>query len=176
MIQIETERLVLRNVLPGDEAVIFDYRNNELCSKYQRGQVTDYEGICSLVDKHKEDYLTTDEPFMVAMTLRNSGHMIGEAMVMPGGGTFSIGYTVHYDYHRKGYAFEVLTAIINLLHQNSPDWDFISFTEPENKASIALLTKLGYKNMGYLPKRNSYVFGKWTLPETEAEIASAVAK
>ena len=31
----ETERLRLRNVIPEDVDVMFDYRNNEICSRYQ---------------------------------------------------------------------------------------------------------------------------------------------
>ena len=35
---LETERLVLRNVMPKDADVMFGYRNNEICSRYQKGQ------------------------------------------------------------------------------------------------------------------------------------------
>ena len=40
--------------------------------------------------------------------------------------------------------------------------------------SMALLKKLGYKDMGYLPNMESQVFGKWTTPTTELEIAQAI--
>ena len=43
MISIDTKRLHLRNVLQNDVDVIFDYRNNEICARYQRGQVKDYD-------------------------------------------------------------------------------------------------------------------------------------
>lgn len=39
---------------------------------------------------------------------------------------------------------------------------------------MALLKKLGYKAMGYIPSMESQAFGKWTTPATEAEIAQAV--
>ena len=95
---------------------------------------------------------------------------------MPKDGTISLGYTFSYKHHRKGYAFEALTALINMLHKQYPKWDFISFTEPENEPSMALLKKLGYKDMGYIPSMESQVFGKWTTPATEEEIAQAVNK
>ena len=60
-----------------------------------------------------------------------------------------------------------------MLHERYPEWDFISFTEPENEPSMALLKKLGYKDMGYIPSMESHVFGKWTTTATEAEIAQA---
>ena len=49
---LETERLYLRNVMPNDVDVMFDYRNNEICSRYQRGQTKTYEGIEDVSYKH----------------------------------------------------------------------------------------------------------------------------
>ena len=43
MISIDTKRLHLRNVSQNDAHVIFDYRNNEICARYQRGQAKDFE-------------------------------------------------------------------------------------------------------------------------------------
>jgi len=176
MICIETERLLLRNVAAKDADTMFDYRNNEICAKYQRGQTKDHNGICALAEKHKDDIISVDSPFMIAVALKYSDEMVGEIVVMPNDGTVSMGYTFHYKHHRKGYAYEALTMLIDLLHKKYPTWDFISFTEPENKPSIALLTKLGYKNMGYVASMESQVFGKFTTPETEAEIARVVCK
>ena len=36
MISIDTKRLHLRNVSQNDVHVMFDYRNNEICARYQR--------------------------------------------------------------------------------------------------------------------------------------------
>lgn len=173
---VETKRLILRNVQPKDADTMFDYRNNEICARYQRGQTKDYEGIVELIKRRKGDVLSVDAPFMVTVALKDTDEMVGEIVVMPNDGTISLGYTFSYKYHRKGYAFEALSALIDLLHERYPEWDFISFTEPENEASMELLKKLGYKNMGYAPSMESQVFGKWTNPSTEAEIAQATKK
>ena len=174
MIFIETKRLILRNVLAKDADIMYDYRNNEICALYQRGQTKDYDGIVQLVERRKDDAISVDAPFLVAVALRDSDEMVGEIVVMPEDGTISLGYTFSYKHHRKGYAFEALTALINMLHERYPQWDFISFTEPENEASMALLRKLGYQDMGYIPSMESQVFGKWTNPATEEEIRQAV--
>lgn len=115
-------------------------------------------------------------PFFVAVALKNTEEMVGEIVVMPENDTISLGYTFSYKHHRKGYAFEALTALINMLHERYPRWDFISFTEPENELSMALLKKLGYKDMGYIPSMESQMFGMWTTPATEAKIAQATKK
>ena len=173
MIFLETPRLLLRNVAAKDAEIMYDYRNNEICARYQRGQTKDYDGIVALVERRKDDVMSVDAPFMAAVALKETDEMVGEIVVMPKDGTISLGYTFSYKHHRKGYAFEALTALINMLHKQYPEWDFISFTEPENEPSMALLKKLGYKDMGYVPSMESQVFGKWTTTATEAEIAQA---
>ena len=176
MIFMKTERLILRNVAAKDTDIMFDYRNNEICARYQRGQTKDHAGICALVEKRKNDNLSIDAPCFVAVALQSTDEMVGEIVVMPNEGTISLGYTFSYKHHRKGYAFEALRALTEQLHEQHPDWDFISFTEPENVPSMALLRKLGYKDMGYILSMESRVFGKWTTPATEAEIAQVVAQ
>ena len=171
MIFLETDRLILRNVAAKDAAIIFDYRNNDLCARYQRGQTKDCEGICNLVEARKNDCMNVEAPYFIAVALKCTDELIGEIVVMPNEETFSLGYTFHYAHHRKGYAFEALSALTELLHAQHPDWEFISFTDPANEPSMALLKKLGYRDMGYLPNRDSQVFGKWTKPETDAELA-----
>lgn len=171
---IETDRLILRNVAVKDIDTMYNYRNNEICARYQRGQTKDYEGIVALVEQRKGDVMGVNAPFMVAVALKDTDDMVGEIVVMPKDGTISMGYTFHYAHHRRGYAFEALSALINLLHETYPEWDFICFTEPENEPSKALLMKLGYKDMGYIPSMESRAFGKWTSPDTDAEIAQAI--
>ena len=173
---LKTERLLLRNIAPKDADIMFDYRNNEICAKYQRDQTKDYKGIVALVEKRMHDVVSVNAPFMMAVALKDTDEMIGEIVVMPNDGTISMGYTFSYKHHRKGYAFEALSALVDMLHERYPAWDFICFTEVNNIASMALLKKLGYKDMGYLSSLESQVFGKWTTAETEAEISAAVNK
>ena len=174
MILLETERLTLRNVISKDAEMMYDYRNNEICARYQRGQTRDYDGITALVEKRKNDVISTDTPFLIAVALKNTDELVGEIIVMPNDGTISLGYTFSYKHHRKGYAFEALSCLIEELHNRYPDWDFICFTEKENTSSRKLLQKLGYEDMGYIEKMESQVYGKWTNPATEKEIAEAV--
>ena len=171
LIFMETDRLSLRNTMPRDAAVMFDYRNNELCTRYQRGQIKDYAGIAELIERRKNDVLSVNAPFMAAVARRETNEMIGEIVVMPKDNTISLGYTFSYRYHRQGYAFEALSALIDKLHSLGPEREFLCFTEPQNTASMGLLLKLGYRDLGYIPAMESQAFGRWTTPETEAEIA-----
>ena len=167
MIFVETKRLHLRNVSQNDVHVMFDYRNNEICARYQRGQTKDFEEILNLIERRKNDVISIDSPFMIAVALKETNEMVGEIVVMPKDNTISLGYTFSYKYHRKGYAFEALTVLHEHLHKMAPEWEFISYTECENIASIKLLKKLGYKDLGDVPSMDSQAIGKWTTLVTE---------
>lgn len=167
MISINTKRLHLRNLAQNDADAMFDYRNNEICARYQRGQIKDFEEIQNLIERRKNDEISIDSPCMIAVALKGTNEMIGEIVVMPKNNTISLGYTFSYKYNRKGYAFEALTVLHEYLHKMAPEWEFISYTECENIASIELLKKLGYKNLGYVPSIDSQAFGKWTTLVTE---------
>ena len=160
-----TERLIIRNVEEKDVPIIHDYRNNEICARYQRGQVKTLTEIQALVESRKNDVFTVSSDYMLAVALKDSGEMVGEIVVMPNDGCISLGFTFSYKHHRKGYAFEALSMLIEKLHALYPDWEFISFTEPENEASMALLEKLGYLHLGYSEGLDSEVYGKWVKEE-----------
>jgi RimJ/RimL family protein N-acetyltransferase len=161
MVLLETDRLFLRNLEQRDADDMFDYRNNDICARYQRGQIKDFDGIVALIDRRKDDVISVDAPFIIAVALKSNNEMVGEIVVMPQDGAITLGYTFSYQYHRNGYAFEALSALIEVLHERFPEWEFICFTETENKASMALLLKLGYTDLGYSEKKTSQVFGKW---------------
>ena len=165
MIFLKTSRLILRNVRREDATVMFDYRNNPVCARYQRGQTKDLPGIQALVKEREQDVLSAEGNSLIAVELKATGEMVGEIVVMPNEECFSLGYTFHYAHHRRGYAYEALSALTELLHNRYPDWEFISFTEPENEASMALLKKLGYQDLGYVPKLTSQMYGKWLKDE-----------
>ena len=176
MIILETERLFLRNVKADDAIEMYDYRNHPLCSRYQRGQKKDLDGIQVLIQRRQADILSADAPCMLAVELKKTGEMIGEIVVMPNKETFSLGYTFSYKHHRKGYAYESISALINYLHNLYPTWEFICFTDEANIASRALLEKLGYQDLGYIESKESEVFGKWITKATGEEIAQIVRK
>ena len=173
MIFLETGRLILRNVEAQDGTVMFDYRNHPSCAQYQRGQQRARNQIDQVLVWHRQDRLSTESDCLMALTLRETGEMVGEIVVMPTQGTFSLGYTIHYRHQRKGYAFEALSALTEHLHRHWPHWEQICFVHPENLASMGLLQKLGYEDVGYIPAMESRVFGKWVHPATLQDVAQA---
>ncbi len=86
---LTTTRLILRNVAAQDANMIYDYRNNKICARYQRGQAKDYESIVALVERRKDDVMSVEAPFMIAVALKETDEMVGEIVVMPEDGTIS---------------------------------------------------------------------------------------
>ncbi len=156
---LTTARLVLRPLAPKDVPIMHDYRNNPVCARFQRGQTTDLAGIQALVARRQNDAFSLDAAFMMAVALADTDEMVGEIVVMPNALTISLGYTFSYRHHRKGYAYEALSALIAELHARWPDWELICCVEPENVASIALLKKLEFADLGYEPELTSQIFG-----------------
>ena len=62
---------------------MFDYRNNERCSRYQRGQTKDYAQIAELVERRAHDTLSAEAPCMLAVARKETNEMIGEIVVVP---------------------------------------------------------------------------------------------
>ncbi len=132
-----------------------------MCSKYQRDQTKTKDGLARLIEEHKDDIISENDSFILAIELKESAEMIGEIVVMPVEDTISLGYTLSYKYHRRGYAYEALSSFINLLHKTYPHHEFICFTDKDNIASKNILLKLGYDYLGYSEPKQSEVFGKW---------------
>lgn len=68
------------------------------------------DGIKALNKEYQFETLSADKPFIMAVALKATYEMIGEIVVLPNKGTFSLGYTISYKHHRMGYAFESLSA------------------------------------------------------------------
>ena len=171
MVFLETQRLALRNLAPKDVDNMADYRGSELCARHQRGQTRDRDGIAALVRRRGSDVISADVPFLLAVALRETDEIVGEVSLRPEGGVFFLGYTVSHRHHRRGYAFEILSALLRTLHERYPQQGVVGLVEPENEASIALLRKLGCRELG-VTKEGVRAFGKWTSPDVWARIAA----
>ena len=161
---LKTDRLILRNFLPQDLDTLWDYRNHPACSRYQRGQGNTRQELAALIAQHSSRNLYSQEKVCLAIADEN-GRTVGDlALYLNDSETITMGYTVSYLYHRKGYAFEMISALLPLLHRIYPEREVICLVDPQNEASIGLLRKLGFSDLGYAEKITSQVFGMWAKP------------
>jgi len=158
---IETERLILRNFLPQDLDILWDYRRNPLCSRYQRGQSSDRSELDAMIRAHAHDSLSMEQKVCFAVADAQDVLVGDLTLYLEDPETITMGYTVSYAHHRKGYASEIISALLPLLHHRYPEREVICLVDPDNEASIGLLRKLGFSDLGYAPKITSQVFGMW---------------
>ena len=136
---LSTERCVVRPLTDDDTDELMVYRNDLNWMRYQglKG-LTREEWVQQLLSSKN-----VDDGLQLAVMSRLSGQLIGDLYVRCDAETCWIGYTISPKYARQGHATEAVTALIEEL-----TWRGVQCIKagvsPDNKASIKLLTKLGF--------------------------------
>ncbi|MCC8065083.1 MAG: GNAT family N-acetyltransferase, partial [Clostridiales bacterium] len=79
---------------------------------------------------------------------KETGHVIGTIVLLPTeGGAAELGFTISLAYRRQGYCTEALRCLLDGCRQAGIR-QFIADTLPDNAASQAVLTKLGFRRVG----------------------------
>jgi len=160
MIFLQTARLVLRNWKPDDLGELFDYRNDDRCTRYQRGQHRERDALEALIKRRMQDDFLPEGKKQLAIARREDDLLVGEVTIFTDTPSILMGYTISCKHHRKGYAYEMLSAIIGELRNAYPDKDFLCLVQPENIASMGLLRKLGFTETGFDPEEQAVIFRK----------------
>ena len=145
---LETDRLCLRRLTYADAQDCFSFLSD------QEGMYLDCcKAFSSMDDEYFERIaLFAKRDSQYAVTLKSNGKVIGTVNVFEDNSrvvdAWEIGYAISPAYQRNGYAYEILSALIDLL-QNKLQLELITAgTLKENYASIKLLHKLGFTHEG----------------------------
>lgn len=157
---LTTERLILRNLRAEDLNELFDYRNDPHSNQYQRGQFRDRDALEKLIARRANDALDGIHSGQFAVALREDDSLIGEISMHINADVITLGYTLSYKHHRKGYATEILSVLLARLRELNPHCTFIAQIEPENRASLALIHKLGFREVARDEQENCITFQK----------------
>lgn len=163
---LTTERLVLRNFTEEDLESLLDYRNDERCFRWQRGQFRQAEPLLNLIHSSSADDLSHDGKKHLAIARKEDNLLVGDLFLSLAAPTITLGYTISYHFHRQGFAFELLSSLTERLHQLYPQREMVCCVEQENAASIALLQKLGFDSEGYSAAIDSLIFSRYTQKPT----------
>lgn len=145
---LETERLVLRRYREEDAEACFAFLSNEkdaymdCCRAFATMDEEFYERV-KLFGERETQYM---------ITLKDSGEVIGTVNVFADDtravDAKEIGYGIAPAHQRKGYAFEALSALLDLLQKELCLEMVTAGILPENVASEKLLAKLGFCKEG----------------------------
>lgn len=158
-IYLSTPRLVLRNLEKSDADEMFFYRNDENCAKFQRWDSTSRGDIEKLIEQFRNCVFLSEEYKQIYAVALKSGEMVGDlTYFFSAGDCVTLGYTISPKYQRRGYAFEILTAVTAKIREKYPGLDIVCLIEPGNEASIRLVKKLGFTEECYSEKIQSFVY------------------
>lgn len=158
---LQTKRLYLRNLRPGDEETMFSYRNDSRCNAFQRYSDTSIEGLRRFVEEFENStFLSCEAEQHYAVICGEAGAMAGDITVFftEKDNCFTLGITIAPCFQRQGFAYEILGEVISRIQNKYPSADIVALIEKENIRSIALFKKLGFVEECYSEKIQSYVF------------------
>lgn len=148
---IRTPRLMIRNVLPGDGAAMYEIKKesfDDLCkwmpwTKLGVGTVDDAEKV---IRENHAKYILREDMMMAAFT--HDGRLIamcGLHRMDWEFRSFEIGYYVRSSDHNKGYATELANALTRFAFGALEARRVIICAATANAASRRVIEKLGYE-------------------------------
>ena len=142
-IPFETERCRIRNFEEKDIEAFMSYRNNLDWMQYQGFKGKKYLEYKAALLK-QPNFL---EGVQLAVVRQQTGELIGDIYLRLEKNTCWIGYTIAPQFARQGLAFEVVLQLLQQLQQAGLTL-VKAEVEAQNLASIQLLKKLGFEQIG----------------------------
>ena len=137
---IETKRCVIRPFVEQDLDDFMAYRNDLDWMRFQS-----FKG---LTREAYREALLTEHPLtqgrQLAIVDKALDRLVGDLYIRLDSDFYWIGYTISPTFARQGYAFETVSALIKTLVEDGATC-IKAGIEPANTASIALLSKLGFR-------------------------------
>lgn len=159
-----TERLFIRNFEIGDADVFYAYKKMPEATTYQFWRPKSLDEINEFILGLEAVELNTPGAWLqLAVCLNETNETIGDI-----GLHFSadddcqveIGYTISPAHQRKGYATEVVRAIINYLFHTLGKHRITASVDPRNTPSAAVLEKVGFRKEAHFVK-SLFMDGEW---------------
>lgn len=164
--ELETERLILRDFRPDDWLPMWTYQRDPLYLRYYEWTAADRtpdavrEWVRWFVDQQQQEPRVR---FQLAITLKSGGEVIGNCGIRqdrPGSHEADLGYELAPWHWGNGYATEAARAILAFGMATLRPHRVWAHCVPENIGSIHVLEKLGMRLEGRL-REVEYYKGRW---------------
>jgi RimJ/RimL family protein N-acetyltransferase len=154
---IETARLRLRRLVPGDLPALHAIQSREDVTRWLYWNPRDEDEVRVALDAHIPR--PSDEGVVLAIEL--DGELIGTVNVAVGEHRQGeIGFLLHPGHHGRGYATEAAAAIVALAFETYDLHRVYGRFEPRNTASARVLERIGMRKEAHLVE-NEWVKGEW---------------
>ncbi|SEU19583.1 GNAT family N-acetyltransferase [Paenibacillus sp. NFR01] len=148
MINLETERLVVRNFRPEDWQDLHEYLSIEEVLRFEPGSVSSPEECKEMAAER------SGGDIFLAAVLKDTGKMIGHIYFNQTGPqefrTWELGYIFNPVYYGHGYATEASRRVMQHAFEELGAHRIIAMCNPDNASSWKLLERLGMRREGHL--------------------------
>ena len=144
--QLETERLVLRELADSDSSALFlNYSDEDIAKNFLDAPLTDIEQAARFIEAFKAEF-RQGEAITWAVTLKSTDEFIGTCSYMfEANSCAEIGYDLSKAHWGKGLMSEALRAIIQYGFDRLGLRRVKADTLSENTRSVKLLDRLGFQ-------------------------------
>jgi len=153
----KSNRSYVRYFKKGDLKTLYKYRNDIRCSKYQTWSDTSLDELKAFIYELRSKKIGKDWIQLAIIRSEDNLHL-GDIYLSFDDSSISIGYTIDADYHRQGYAYEILVQLLKYLKENHKQKSILAKVFIPNIASINLLHKLKFKRVGIIKKDDTFIF------------------
>jgi aminoglycoside 6'-N-acetyltransferase len=158
LLNIETDRLILRPMRMDDVEDLLEYQSHPEIVRYipwpERTREQVVEAAEKLLATGKEE-IKEEGDYLVLVWEIKSGEFKGKVIGQSNMGLESvrdecadIGWVTHQNFQRQGYAFEATQALMAHAFKNFPIRRLIANIDTRNPESAAMATKLGMRREG----------------------------
>jgi len=164
LLEIETARLRIRNLLISDLQNFHLYRSNPEVTKFQGFDTMDLNQAKNFIERNSNLYFGIEgEWVQYGIALKNSNHLIGDCAIKldkHSPGLAEIGITISPTEQNNGFAKEAISGMLKFLFDLKKFHRVFAIVDAENISSIRLLRSLTFRQEGHFIE-NIFFKGKW---------------
>jgi RimJ/RimL family protein N-acetyltransferase len=160
---IETKRTILRPIEPTDNEQIFSYKSDSEANKYQGWIPKSLKDVDEFISKIPTEFNKPETWSQLVIIEKETDKIIGDIgvhFIDSNNFQCEIGCTLNKKIHGKGYATETVGVVIDYLFNKLGKHRIIASIDPENKSSIALVERLGFRKEAHF-KQSLLINEKW---------------
>jgi RimJ/RimL family protein N-acetyltransferase len=159
---LETERLRLRDLQPGDLDAFLAYRQDPQIARYQSW--VDYSRADAEAFFRTQRQRAFGEPgswYQIGIAERAADALLGDCAVhFLSDRQLEVGFTLARAHHGQGYMTEAATALLGFLFGDLETHRVTAITDTRNEPCVSLLERLGFRREGHL-RQNVWFKGAW---------------
>lgn len=161
---IETSRLRLRRLRPGDWKDLLELLSDEELFRFSEGEPLDEPGVLAWLERDPHVRLTTpNQPFCLALERLNEPKVIGYATLEfngPDRRQAAFNLLVGRPFQRQGYGLEAADALLGFCFQAIHLHRVFTSCDSRNAAARHFLERLGLRQEGEFIE-DKFVKGEW---------------